>query len=145
MKLSTKSRYSVRLMVDLALREPGHPVFLKDVARNQDLSEKYMSRLVIPLRGAGLVISARGAHGGYMLARDPKEITLLEIIEVSEGKITLVDCIANPETCNTVETCPTRGIWGRLENHITTYLKGITLADIAEEYRQGKGSLMYHI
>ena len=145
MKLSTKSRYSVRLMADLAARETGHSVFLKDVARNQDLSEKYMSRLVIPLRRAGLVISARGAHGGYMLARDPKEISLLEIVEASEGKISIVDCIASPESCSSTGSCAARKIWVRLEEHITSWLRGITLADIAEEYRHEKGTLMYHI
>lgn len=67
MKLSTKSRYSVRLMVELAMREAGHPVFLKDAAQKQNLSEKYMSRLVIPLRGAGLIISARGHTAGTCL------------------------------------------------------------------------------
>lgn len=80
-----------------------------------------------------------------MLARPAEEITLKEIVEAAEGKISIVDCVRNPESCETVEGCPTRNVWARLEDHITGFLEGITLQEIVEEYRQEHGPLMYHI
>ena len=92
MKLSARARYGVRLMLALARNYEKSPVYLKNIAREEELSEKYLSLLVIPLRRVGLVISTRGAHGGYNLARLPSKITLKEIVDVLEGNC-LVDCV----------------------------------------------------
>ena len=87
MLVSTRSRYGLKIMYELALRFGGQPVFLKDIARAHRISEKYLSKLVIPLRGVSLITSYRGAHGGYSLARDPRTITLREIVQALEGDI----------------------------------------------------------
>ena len=147
MKLSTRGRYSVRLMFELALNGKGQTVYLKDVAQRQELSEKYMSKLVIPLRGAGLIVSVRGAHGGYMLGREPEDITIREIVEVAEGSLSLVECVQNSQSCDRTRECPTRNLWCRLEKHMVSFLEGITLQDLVDEYdsASGQDSLMYHI
>ena len=93
MKITTRSRYGVRLMLELARNFDKGQVLLKDIARNEEISEKYLSLIIIPLRTAGLVQSTRGAHGGYSLTRPPEEITLKDIVQVLEGGISLVDCV----------------------------------------------------
>ena len=92
MRTSTRSRYGVRLMLELALSHGKGPIFLKDIARRQEISDKYLSQIIIPLKSAGLVSSHRGAHGGYVLQREPARITIREIVEVLEG-ITLQDLV----------------------------------------------------
>lgn len=131
MKLSTKTRYGVRLMVDLACRYGEGPVFLKDIALREDISEKYLSQIVIPLRKAGLLQSARGAHGGYSLAGSPADITLRQIIEPLEG-VSPVDCVKDPSICHRVPTCATRDIWAMLGDKIAEALDSVTLEDLAE-------------
>src|SRR5512133_137518 len=106
MKLSTRSRYGMRMMTDLADHYGENPVFLKDVAKREDISEKYLSLIVIPLRGAGLIQSIRGAHGGYRLSRSPAEITILDVLAAVDGEICLVDCVKDAKRCSRVSTCP---------------------------------------
>jgi Rrf2 family protein len=133
MKLSTRVRYGVRLMVALAERSSQGPVFLKDIASEQGISEKYLSLIVIPLRSAGLVFSARGANGGYTLARDPKTISLKEVVDVLEGETCLVDCIRDPSTCKRTSLCASRDVWRRIGDKIAEALSEVTLAQMADE------------
>jgi Rrf2 family protein len=133
MKLSTRARYGVRLMLVLATNYPKGPIFLKSIAAEEELSEKYLSRIVILLRAADLVNSVRGAHGGYNLSRDPSQITLKEIIDALEGNITLVDCVKNPATCLRSPRCVTRDIWEIISGNIAETLHAITLADLVEK------------
>ena len=93
MKISTKGRYALRLMLDLALSDPGVPVPLRDVAQRQDISDKYLEQIVTPLSRAGLVRSVRGAGGGYLLTRDPAEYTVGEILRPLEGSLAPVSCV----------------------------------------------------
>ena len=97
MRLSTRGRYGTRLMVDLAQHYADGPVSLAEIAKRQDLSAKYLEQLIILLKGAGLIRSVRGRRGGYMLARRPEEISVGEIVETLEGKLSLVDCVLEPE------------------------------------------------
>jgi Rrf2 family protein len=136
MKLSTRSRYAVRMMADLADNFGKNPVFLKDVAKREDISEKYLSIIVIPLRSAGLIQSTRGAHGGYVLAMPPQEITVQDIFDALEGKIALVDCVKNPEACLRACTCPTRDVWSALGDKMREALAAITLADLVKTRRE---------
>lgn len=147
MKLSTRSRYGIRLMFELALHFGGKPIMLKQIAKNQDISEKYLSKLVVPLRGAGFINSSRGAHGGYLLAHDPSEISVFDIVELLEGNISLVECVDNSRICNRTPFCPTRYIWTGLDETVSTYLKSITLDDILKNYSKNKGErqFMYSI
>jgi Rrf2 family protein len=133
MKLSTRSRYGLRLLMELASRETDKPVFLSDIAESQNISEKYLSKLVIPLRSAGLLDSVRGASGGYVLNKRPEDITLWNVVQALEGGISLVDCVDNSRVCDRATTCPARRTWGGLERAMKEYCEGLTLADILKE------------
>lgn len=127
MKLSTRARYGVRLMLTLAQNYGKDPVYLKDIARQEDISEKYLSLIIMPLRGIGLVNSVRGAYGGYNLARDPSQITLKEIVDILEGDCSLVDCVKDPSACPRVSTCVSHDIWAEIGGKISETLNSITL------------------
>ena len=139
MKLSTRTRYGVRLMVALAENYGKTSVFLKDIAKGEDISEKYLSLIIIPLRGVGLVNSIRGAHGGYNLAKEPSQITLKEIVDVLEGDCSLVDCVKNPSSCSRVPICASHDIWENIGNTISEALSSITL-DMVVKKNQEKAS-----
>jgi len=111
MRLSTRGRYGTRLMVDLAQHYADGPIPLAEIAKRQDLSAKYLEQLIILLKGAGLIRSVRGRRGGYMLARRPEDISVGEIVETLEGKLSVVDCVSEPELCYRSIECPTRDIW----------------------------------
>jgi Rrf2 family protein len=146
MKLSTRSRYGVRLMLELALNNTRSSVYLKEIAKEEEISEKYLSLIIIPLKAAGLVNSQRGAHGGYSLARSASEITLKEIVEVLEGDTCLVDCVKNPSACSRSDTCASRDLWTTLSDSISQTLGSFTLEDLARKSREkGQSGAMYHI
>ena len=137
MKISTKGRYSVTALYELALRYGEGPVSLKSVAQSQGLSENYLEQLMVPLRREGLVKSIRGAQGGYMLARAPEEITIGAIITTVEGPIAVVDCLladaeAEEQLCDKACACVTRGIWEKVCNSISGVLNNITLRTLLE-------------
>ncbi|MCX5852469.1 MAG: Rrf2 family transcriptional regulator [Deltaproteobacteria bacterium] len=140
MKLTTRSRYGVRIMVALADSNGMGPVFLKDIAKQEDLSEKYLSLIVIPLRRAGLIQSTRGAYGGYILARDAKDITVGEIVDVLEGGTCVSDCVENPSKCSRASTCAVRDIWSDLGDSIKSTLDRITLASLVKKARAKKSN-----
>lgn len=146
MKLSTRARYGVRMMIDLALHHGGEPVLLKDIACRQAVSEKYLSQIVIPLRSAGLVRSVRGAHGGYKLADKPDNITLRDVVEALDGEIFLVDCVSDMKNCPRVSICPTRDIWSLLGRKIIDTLQATTLSDlVVMQRRKANNNLMNDI
>jgi Rrf2 family protein len=146
MKLSTRSRYGVRLMLELALKSSKGQAFLKDIAREEEISEKYLSLIIIPLKAAGFVTSTRGAHGGYTLARQPSAITLKEIVDILEGDTCLVDCVKNPTSCPRSSTCASRDLWSDVSDKISQTLGSITLEDLVRKSREkGEGAGMYHI
>jgi Rrf2 family protein len=134
MRLSTRSRYGVRLMLALAMNNGRKPLFLKDIARSEDISEKYLSQIIIPLKAHGLVNTFRGAHGGYLLGRPAEGITLKEIIEPLEGDLSLVDCVNNPSVCGRSTECVTRGIWNEMSTLLLDYLESLTLEDIQKRH-----------
>ncbi|MBQ6353256.1 MAG: Rrf2 family transcriptional regulator [Lentisphaeria bacterium] len=135
MKISTKGRYGLRILIDLATHDPVKPRLIRDIAQSQQISEKYISRLVIDLRRAKLIRSVRGVNGGFHLAKRPDEITLLAILETMEGPISVVDCVHSPEKCPRKTLCPARDIWSRLNDGIRDLTRGITLEDILNAYR----------
>jgi Rrf2 family protein len=134
MKISSRTRYGVRLMHSLAEKYNKGPIFLKDIAREQDISEKYLSQIVIPLKSAGLVHSNRGMYGGYLLAREPSKISLKEIVDVLEGETCLVTCVKDSSVCSRVSTCPTRDVWAILGEKISETLNSITLDRLVQMY-----------
>jgi Rrf2 family iron-sulfur cluster assembly transcriptional regulator len=131
-KLSTRSRYGTRMMLDMAQHYDAGPVQIGDIARRQDISVKYLEQLVIPLRKADYVKSVRGPKGGYMLARHPKEITVGEIVKVLEGGVNLSDCIENPDLCEKSTDCLTRGLWEEATKAVYDTLNSVTLSEMIE-------------
>ena len=140
MKLSTRARYGMRMMLTLAVNYDRGTMYLKDIAEAEDISEKYLSLLVIPLRQAGLIRSIRGAYGGYTLAKAPSQIKLGEIVEVLEGR-GIVDCLTDPSACPRFAGCKSRDIWAFLDEKISEALHSITLEQwlSAMERKRGAG------
>ena len=136
----------MRMMTDLADHYGENPVFLKDVAKREDISEKYLSLIVIPLRGAGLIQSIRGAHGGYRLMRKPDDITVRDVWQALEGEICLVDCVKDTKRCTRISTCPTRDIWGMLGQKISETLRSVTLGDLVRiRHEKADNNIMSNI
>ena len=142
MKISTKGRYGLRILLDLALHESVSPRMIRDIAESQNISEKYISRLIIELRKAGMVKSIRGAKGGYKLARTPKYLTLLDVVEVMEGPVAIVDCVESPRCCTRQDLCAARDIWTRLNTEIRDSLAKVTLQDIVDQSRRNTADFM---
>jgi len=139
MKLSTRGRYSTRMMLELGKRFGQGPVLLKDISREQDISLKYLGQLIIPLKIAGLVNSTRGSHGGYTLSRLPKDIRLSEILRAVEGTLVFSDCVESPDICYRSGNCVAHDIWEEASQQFNDMLDSITLADMLT--RQKKKSL----
>ena len=134
MKISTKGRYALRMMLDLAQHKDCGFVALKDIAKRQGISKKYLEQIVPLLNKADVLKTNRGYQGGYMLARDPKDYTVGEILRITEGSIAPVACLdQTPNQCGRADRCATLEIWKGLQDVIEEYLDGITLADIQEE------------
>ncbi len=135
MKISTKGRYGLRILLDLALHDEEKPRMIHQIAESQQISEKYISRLIIDLRRAGMVKSVRGAKGGYRIARKPESITLLEIVEVMEGPLLVVECLASGHECGRSSQCPTREVWMALSKDIRQCMAKIKLSDLIQKAR----------
>ncbi|MDO4629098.1 MAG: Rrf2 family transcriptional regulator [Planctomycetia bacterium] len=138
MRISTKGRYGLRILLDLALHVESRPRMLRDIAESQGISEKYLSRLIVDLRQANLVSSVRGAKGGYSLARNPAEISILEVVEVMEGSLAVVDCVDcdEPQPCMRAACCATREMWNGMNEKIRAILKEVTLQSILDRQRE---------
>ncbi|MDA8125391.1 MAG: Rrf2 family transcriptional regulator [Deltaproteobacteria bacterium] len=130
MKLSTKGRYGVRMMIDLAAHYGEGPVLLREIAKRQEISEKYLSNLINPLKATGLLEATRGVHGGYVLGRAPSEITMRDIVQAVEGSVCLVDCVEKPSVCNRTASCISRDLWAEAAEGIAKVLEKYTLADM---------------
>ena len=129
--ISTRSRYGLRFLIDLAEHDSGSPVDLGSVAERQEISLQYLSKLVIPLKSAGIIRAARGAKGGYELAKRPESIDLWSIVEVLEGRSSLLECTASPEACERSGDCRSLPVWLGLDKVVVDYLRNISLADVA--------------
>lgn len=136
MKISTKGRYGLRILLDLAIHDSGSPRLIRDIAQSQQISEKYISRLIIALRKGGMVRSIRGARGGFRLKKELKEITLLDVVEAMEGPLAIVDCVRAPAKCCRIESCPTRSIWNDINTGIRDNMRQVTLQDIIDNYKK---------
>ena len=135
MKISTKGRYALRLMLDLAVHGgEGQPVSLRDVARRQQLSDKYLEQIVTPLAKAGLVRSVRGAGGGYLLNRAPVDYTVGEILRPLEGDLAPVECATNSGFCERCDECVTVELWQEIYRAVSSVVDHTTLADLVDRY-----------
>jgi len=139
MKISTKGRYASRVMLDLALNDTGEPVRLKDIAKRQEISEKYLEQIISILNRAGYVKSTRGAHGGYVLSKKPEEYTIGMILRLTEGSLAPVECLEeNVTPCDRKTGCATNYVWGKLYDAINGVVDNITIADLVEIERNMK-------
>ena len=135
MKISTRGRYSLRMMLDLAQHYNEEFIALKDISERQDISKKYLEQIVPFLNRSNLLITNRGHMGGYRLAKQPSEITIGEILLSAEGSLCPVSCMDNePNTCPKKEQCLTLPIWEGLFEVITKYLDSITLQDVIDKH-----------
>jgi Rrf2 family protein len=144
-KLSTKGRYGVRLMFDLALHYGDGAVSLKDVAKRQVISEKYLWHLIPPLKNAGLINSKRGSHGGYVLAKPPYLINLKEILQVLEGSMCLVECTDQPSLCKRSGSCVAREVWAEVTEKMLQALASFTLEGMLEKEKRKQEVMTYSI
>ena len=132
MRLSTRSRYGTRMMLDLAQHYDKGPVRIGEIAKRQDMPVKYLEQLIIPLKQSNFIKSVRGPKGGHMLARPPEEITVGQIVKVLESGIELTDCIENPGECERSGRCLTRIIWEDASKAMYDNLNSITLSKMLE-------------
>jgi len=134
MKISTKGRYGLRTLMDIAVHQAKGPVNLNDIAGRQGISAKYLWQIVNLLKTAGLVRGTRGPKGGYILLRDPSAITLLDVIQVLEGPVSLVECVDDPEYCSRTENCVAHSVWDEVSQAIRGALQKITLSEILRRH-----------
>jgi Rrf2 family protein len=146
MKISTKGRYAIRVMLDLALHNTGECIKVKDIANRQDISEKYLEQIIAVLNKAGYVRSVRGAQGGYRIARDPSEYTIGMILRLTEGSLAPVACLdVNAGECDKVDTCETLDVWRQLYDAINNVVDNITIADLVKKHLDRIEALDYSI
>lgn len=138
MKLSTRTRYAVRAMIELAQNEGGRPLQLRTIAKRQDISVKYLEQLMAVLRSAGLIRSVRGSKGGYTLSRPASQVRLSDILNCLEGSVTTVECVEDGDCCARAADCAARQVWMRVQQAIDDVLQSITLQDVVEMAREGK-------
>jgi Rrf2 family protein len=146
MRISTRARYGLRFMVELAANSGKGPLYLKDIAHSQEISEKYLGQIAIDLKAAHLIDGFRGVHGGYVLAKNPSEITVYDVVRILEDGLTLVDYTKNQSLCSRAGRCITQEVWNELGEVIAKTLEAITLADLLERQREkSREFVMYYI
>ncbi len=127
MRINTKVRYGLRAILQIAAGYGGDPIPVSSIAKAQGISGKYLEQVVGSLRRAGLIVSRKGVRGGYILARSPEKITLRDIIQTLDPKPELMDCIAQPESCERADKCLTRDVWSLLNDRLDEFWRGFTL------------------
>ncbi len=142
MKISSRGRYAVRIMVDLAVNNTGEYAKVNQIARRQDISEKYLEQIISVLNKAGFVKSTRGAQGGYKLAKDPSAYTVGMILRLTEGSLCPVACLeGDVNECDRCDTCETLDVWKQLGEAINKVVDGVTIADLAEKQLARQNSM----
>ncbi|MBQ8591250.1 MAG: Rrf2 family transcriptional regulator [Lachnospiraceae bacterium] len=146
MKISTKGRYAVRVMLDLAANNTGECIKVKQIAERQGISEKYLEQIISILNRAGYVKSVRGAQGGYRIAKDPKNYTIGMILRLTEGSLSPVACLdGDVNECERCDTCETLSVWKDLADAIDNVVDNVTIADLLEKQQARLGAMAYMI
>jgi Rrf2 family protein len=147
MKISTKIRYGARAMLELASHYGEGPIELREIAKKEDISLKYLEQVINPLRAAGLVKSIRGSKGGYSLAKPPSQICLYDVVESLEGALNLVECLHDSKACARTSLCVTRDIWKEVSDAISKIFYSVTLEDMVNRKKRKEGDdlAMYQI
>lgn len=136
MKVSTKGRYALRLMLDLALNHTGEPTSLKDIARRQGISDKYLEQIISVLNKAKFVKSVRGAQGGYILTKKPEEYTIGMILRLTEGSLAPVACVEEEGVCEKAHGCATILVWQKINDAVNEVVDHMTLQDLVDYERK---------
>ena len=136
MKLSTKGRYGLKAMFQLAIYKNEGPVSLKTIASKQNISEQYLEQIFSSLKKSGLVKSVRGAQGGYLLVKEPKDITVGDILIVLEGPVSLSDCVLDEDVCENSGKCVTKVVWEKMKKGIEDVINSITLQDMIDDHNK---------
>jgi Rrf2 family protein len=144
MKLSTRTRYGIRAILQLARNFGKGPVQIKTIAEQEDISGKYLEQLMAILKSAGFVRSVRGAKGGYLLAKAPNQIRLSDVFNCLEGPVTTVECVQSKDYCARVDDCIARQVWTQVQQAITNVLQSITLQDLVDRAKDTR-ALNYQI
>jgi Rrf2 family protein len=144
MKLSTRTRYGIRAIIELASNYGSGPLQIKIIAHRQNISVKYLEQLVAILKSAGLVRSVRGAKGGYLLDRPPDQIKIIDVFNVLEGQVITVECVENENYCTRIADCIARGLWMQIQKAVENVLGSITLQDLLER-EKNNDALYYQI
>ena len=139
MKISTKGRYALRLMLDLAIYDTGEPVRIRDIAARQEISEKYLEQIISILNKAGYVKSVRGARGGYRLSNPPEYYTVGMILRTIEGSMAPLSCIEDAGDCTKTEECVLCGLWRKISDSINEVIDHVTLEDLVRDYQESVG------
>jgi len=134
LKFSTRVRYGMRAMLDLAVNGEGKLVLLKDIAARQEISKRYLEHMMTQLRNGGLVAAERGASGGYRLSRDPSQIKLDEVFEALEGKLAPVECVTDTSACERSDDCVVRELWCEVTGAMRGVLENKTLEDLRRRW-----------
>ncbi len=130
MKISTKGRYALRVMIDIAVNSNGEYVSVKDIADRQEISKKYLEQIMAMLSKAKFIETTRGNIGGYKLTKQPREYKIGDILRATEGNLTPLDCLIDDNSCNRKENCKTHSFWAGLDNVINRYIDSKTLEDL---------------
>ena len=138
MKLSTRSRYGLRMMLELAKKYKEGPVSVKEISGVQNISIKYLQQLAIILEKGGLIKSYRGAYGGYRLTRAPEKIKIKDVVVLLEGNLYIVPCLVDANYCDNIPTCATRKLWKKINDEMLKILDSYTLYDLTEMEGNGK-------
>lgn len=146
MKISTKGRYAVRVMLDLATHNTGEYIKVKQIAARQEISEKYLEQIIAILNKAGYVKSIRGAQGGYRLSKEPSFYTVGMILRLTEGTLAPVACLEDDTMeCERCDNCETLGVWKELQAAINKVVDGVTIADLVERQQKRLEAMNYSI
>lgn len=136
MKLSTKGRYAVTAMFDLASHGKGEPITAAEISQRQGISKNYLEQLLLKLKRVGLVKTVRGPSGGYALAKKPSEVSVGDIVRATEGPVALAECIPSKKCCPKSGCCSTRSLWRNLSSKISKLLNSTSLADLCREAKK---------
>jgi Rrf2 family transcriptional regulator, cysteine metabolism repressor len=138
MKLSTRTRYAMRAVLELADNYGKGPLQTRVIAKNQEISIKYLEQIMAALKSMGLIRSQRGAKGGYILANPPEKIKLSDVFDVFEGPVVTVECVGNEKYCDKAGNCVARQVWAEVQRAVRNVLQGTTLQDVIEKSKEKK-------
>lgn len=141
MRITTKGKYGILMLVQIASQESGKAIPLKEISKRQNISEKYLEQIIIPLTKAGIVKSIRGSQGGYVIGVDPASLTAGQLLEILEGEQSLRACIGEVGGCPRVGTCAAIDLWKDVNRAISSVIDNVSLADLVERSRQKAAAL----